>query len=118
MRPGNDLLEGTLPLGATARVLVKSGQDYVLYVRTPAPNEPGGQCLHQSFTNQQLTLTLALPAGRFKAEWFDTSHGSAARRESFSHPGGMRKFIAPAFADDIALAVRKVADLDSACTAY
>jgi len=118
MRPGNDLLQGTLPLGTTARVLVKPGQDYLLYVRTPAPNEPVGQCRHQTFTNQELALTLTLPVGRFKTEWFDTSHGSAARRESFSHPGGMRKLIAPAFADDIALAVRKVADLDSARTAY
>ncbi len=118
MRPGNDLLQGTLPLGATARVLVKPGQDYLLYVRTPAPNEPGGQCRHQTFTNQQLALTLTLPAGRFKAEWFDTSRGSAARRERFTHPGGMRKLIAPGFADDIALAVRKVLDVDSARTAY
>jgi hypothetical protein len=108
LQPDKELVQGTLPFKATARALAKAGQDYVVYVRTPAEKEDGGGCRHQTFTNQQLTLTLTLPAGQFSAEWFDTSRGSASSRERFTHDGGTRKLSAPAFEDDIALALRRI----------
>ena len=108
MRPEKDLVQGDLPFKATARALVKPEQDYIIYVRTPAEKEDGGRSRHQKFGNQQITLILTLPAGQFSAEWFDTSRGSVSSREQFTHQGGPRKIAAPAFEDDIALAVRRV----------
>jgi hypothetical protein len=52
-------------------------------------------------------LTLELPAGAYTAEWVDTKLGTVARAERFRHGGGAKNLTAPAFADDIALRVKR-----------
>ena len=108
MQPGHDAIQGELPRGATARALIKPGQDYVVYVRTRAKKQEGGQCRHVSFANRELSFGLTMPAGEFGVEWLDTKSGSRMGRERLKHDGGSRKFFAPAFEDDIAVVVRRV----------
>ncbi len=105
MRPDNNLIKNALPRGATARVLAKPGQEYALYVRAAVRKEEGSGGQPVVFADNELTLELMLPAGSFAAEWVDTQSGKATRTESFSHPGGVHTLAAPAFADDIALAL-------------
>jgi hypothetical protein len=52
------------------------------------------------------TLTLALPPGRYAAEWVDPLSGGVAKREDILHAGGLRTLVAPPFGSDVALAVR------------
>jgi hypothetical protein len=56
----------------------------------------------------EATLEIELPAGRHRAEWFDTTRGENLAGEDFAHPGGARKLVSPKFAEDIALSVKTV----------
>lgn len=108
MEPRTDVVRGGLPAGATARALVLEGQDYLVYVRTPAQKAEGGECRHQQFAEDQLALEVTLPAGQFESSWFDTKTGAASQPSRFHHPGGARLIHAPAFEDDLTLAIRKL----------
>jgi hypothetical protein len=100
MRPDNSVLKGghiTAPLDgnppeakATARALVAPGRDYAIYVR-------GGT---------QATLDVALPAGKYRAEWINTKTGAVDKNEEFQHDGGTKRLASPAYEEDIALRVR------------
>jgi hypothetical protein len=105
-RPENSLLTGDVPAGLTARVLANPGQDYVVYVRLAPSLQPGGP-QPAAFGEREMVLELALPAGEFEAQWFDPASGQALSYVRFSHPGGGARLAAPAFAEDIVLAVRK-----------
>jgi hypothetical protein len=101
MRPDNGVIKGghiTAPLAgnppeakATARALATPGRVYAVYVR-------GGT---------QATLDMAMPAGKYRAEWINTRTGAVDRTEDFEHDGGTRTLASPAYRDDIALRVRR-----------
>lgn len=108
MRPEAHALEAELPPGATARALVKTGRDYLVYIRTGLGEEWKQRSRQRtSFKAGELTLRLDLPAGQFVADWLDPKQGSSIRRDLITHAGGAATLVAPAFEDDIALAVRK-----------
>jgi hypothetical protein len=107
MHPANDLIHGNLPSGPSARVLAKPGEDFIVYLRTPATAEPNGQCHHENFSDQQISFELTLPPGDFTVDWLDTRACSVLQQQRIAHEGGVRKFLAPAFQDDIVLHVRK-----------
>jgi hypothetical protein len=52
-------------------------------------------------------LQVELPAGSYRAEWIDPLSGKVTKAENFKHSGGARKLTAPAFADDIALRIKR-----------
>lgn len=101
MRPDNSILKGghiTAPLAgnppeakATARALVAPGRDYAIYVH-------GGT---------QATLDVALPTGKYRAEWINTKTGAVDKKEEFQHDGGTKRLASPAYQEDIALRVRR-----------
>jgi hypothetical protein len=103
MKPDNSVLKGgriTASLAgnppearATARALVEPGKTYAVYVR-------GGS---------RAELALDLPAGPYRAEWVDTKTGRTAKAEDFEHGGGQHLLLAPEYAEDIALRVRRTA---------
>jgi hypothetical protein len=102
MRPQNEGLNCVLPPGVSVRMLAKPGEQYAIYARTAtAPEQKGKRRLGEG----ELVLELELPAGNFLADWWDTKQGSITRRERLTHPGGTRHLAAPAFEQDIALAV-------------
>ncbi len=106
MAPDNQVLTAASVKGATARVLVKPEHEYLVYIRTPLQKTEGGRRASVSFAEGQYALDLKLPEGKFTVEWLDTKLGAATRVERFTHAGGDRRLRAPAFEDDIALAVR------------
>ena len=107
MHPDETVLHGPLPKGITARALVKPGQDYLIYVRSPWQTEKDGSNYDASFDAGQIVLKIALPGGKFTAEWFDTRRCVLLGRKVFTHTAGVRELPAPAFEEDIALAIRK-----------
>jgi hypothetical protein len=101
MRPDNSVLKDshiTLPRNrkppeakATVRALVAAGRTYAIYVH-------GGT---------QATLDLALPAGKYRAEWINTKTGAVDKNEDFEHGGGTKQLASPPYQEDIALRVRR-----------
>lgn len=51
-------------------------------------------------------IGLDLPAGRYRVEWVDPKTGAVAKDEALEHAGGRKSLAAPAFNEDLALAVR------------
>jgi hypothetical protein len=76
---------------AVVRALAAQGKEYALYVKQGTEAE----------------VVLALPAGKYQAEWVSPKTGRAEKTDSFSHAGGNRKFSSPPYSEDIALRVRR-----------
>lgn len=74
---------------ATARAFVEPGRAYAIYVR-------GGT---------QATLELALPAGKYRAEWINTKTGAVDKKEGFQHNGGTKQLSSPPYQADIGLRI-------------
>jgi hypothetical protein len=108
MEPRKDLIQGNLPAEVSARILAVEGKQYFIYFRTPARKTSGGQCEHNSFGEHELTFSLELRQATFEAKWFDPAHGQVLEQKKITHPSGPLKLMAPAFEDDIALALRRV----------
>ncbi len=87
MKPDNSVIRSRLPEGATARAIVDSGRTYAVYIK-------GGK---------ELTLSLALPAGRYRATWIEPRDGSVLSDETIAHSGGERPFSSPAYDGEAAL---------------
>jgi len=60
------------------------------------------------FDDNEIQIHLDLPPGRYRAEWINTRTGSSERREKITHTHGVHILSAPAFNDDMALAVQAV----------
>lgn len=91
MGPHNEIVKGGVPAKATVRVLAQPGHVYAVYVN-------GGS---------KAELALELPAGAYKARWVDTKTGAVAAQEAFSHEGGVRTLVSPAYTEDIALGIMR-----------
>jgi hypothetical protein len=70
MKPDNSIIANQLQKGIF--VLSNQGKDYAIYIEK----------------NLKEGLQLTLPAGKYKAEWLNTSTGQAGKSEKFSHAGG------------------------------
>jgi hypothetical protein len=101
MRPENGVIKGGQVLAsltgnpaeakATVRALVESGQSYAIYVQ-------GGS---------HVTLEIAMPAGKYRAEWINTKTGAMDKKEDFEHDGGTMHLVSPSYQEDTALRVRR-----------
>lgn len=106
MHPDSSLAKADLPSGATLRVLANPGAVYLLYLRTgigrakDAP-EPKTHC-----DTGEISIELALPQGKFSAQWLNPKTCCPLELSRFAHSVGTHTFAVPAFADDIALLVR------------
>jgi hypothetical protein len=76
---------------ATVRVLSEPGKAYAIYVNA----------------GTQAELVLELPAGKYEAKWVNTKTGRAEKPETFSHLGGTRTIVSPAYSEDTALRVMR-----------
>lgn len=98
MKPDAGIVKGGVPAGGTARALVDPGKAYAIYLRRSASVSPNPM----SSVAGGVALQLELPAGRWRAEWFDTKTGKFSGRIHLRGPGSST-LGAPAFTDDIAL---------------
>jgi hypothetical protein len=89
LRPDCSIVRG-VPSGARARALAEVGRQYALYL----------------FGGTQGDLTLALPAGRYVAQWVNPLTGAVDREQTLVHPGGDAVLAPPPYAQDVALRVR------------
>ena len=67
---------------------------------------PSGDVGRVRFAADDVKVGVELPPGRYTAEWVNTKTGDVERREAFQHDGGVRTLPAPAFDDDVALAIQ------------
>jgi hypothetical protein len=88
-----------MTLSARTQVTAEPG------IRLAAPSGEGGQW---SFAEGAVTLGIELPPGSYRCEWVDSRDGAVVRAEELNHAGGVGRLSAPAFTDDIALAIRRV----------
>jgi hypothetical protein len=86
MRPDNSIVRGTPP-GARVRALAQSNRQYALYL----------------FGGDQGNLTLALPPGRYAAQWVNPLTGAIDREESIVHREGDAILPIPPYEQDVAL---------------
>jgi hypothetical protein len=112
MRPDNGVVKAELPPGASARALVRPDQDYLIYIRTGLGDWKKHPERKVKFKARELPVEVTVPAGEFVVEWFDTKSGSSIERARFSQIGGPQTLLAPAFEDDVALTVKKIARND------
>jgi hypothetical protein len=89
LRPDDSILRA-LPPAARARALVEPGRQYALYL----------------FGGTQGDLTLALPPGRYTAQWVNPLSGAVEREQALVHPGGDAVLASPPYTPDIALRLR------------
>jgi hypothetical protein len=89
MRPDDKAIAGGVPARGAARALSNPGRAYAIYIR-------GGE---------RATLSLDLPAGRYRVEWVNTDTGGVEKREDLDHAGGVAQLASPPYRQDIALRV-------------
>jgi hypothetical protein len=101
MRPQPEIVSGQLPEGVTVRALGQPGREYLLYLRTGMGDRK--KPLKTVFKSGELTLQFRPPDGSYRGVWLSPETGQELL-EVKTRPGSLG---VPAFADDIALILRK-----------
>jgi hypothetical protein len=89
MKPDGAVVKGGLPPRGRARVLSEPGKQYALYL----------------FGGPEAKLSLALPEGKYTAEWISPVTGKVLRSETVSAAGPATEVVSPKFETDIALRI-------------
>lgn len=92
MAPDDAVIAGVVPPKTSARALSERGRAYALYIH-------GGKAV---------TLTLRLPAGRYRAEWLDPRSGRVEAPREIESRGDRLELASPAYDEDAALRIRRV----------
>jgi hypothetical protein len=102
MSPDTSVIADIVPQGMSVRALVRPGQAYAIYLHTTSKDK-------MEFEAGQVTIRLDLPVGEYRVDWVDTVLGRVTASETVMSGSGSRTLTAPAFTDDIALAVQGLA---------
>ena len=86
MAPDNSIIQAHPP-GSTPWALAETGKQYAIYLK-------GGS---------QGNLTLAIPPGRYEAEWLNPRTGEIDKHQVVAHEGPSLSLAAPAYSEDVAL---------------
>jgi hypothetical protein len=117
MKPLNDIIKSTFEGTTTARVLVKEGDQYLLYlnnsiVRKSETNESDSEVVESKGINKSegresvtFDLTIELPKGDYKSEWIDPVSGLRTPFKIRGHKGGTIDFITPPVTMDLVLKI-------------
>jgi len=87
LQPDETVVKGGLPAKGRARVLAEKGKQYAVYLL-------GGPAAK---------LQLALPAGKYRAEWVDPLAGKVLRTEEIQATNSVTELPSPRFNPDVAL---------------
>ncbi len=81
-----------------------AGKAYAAYVHVPLPKKPKDEELRRHAAKTVTAeLVLDLPAGRYRAEWWNTKTGEVTPSAAFTHSGGEKILNSPPFSEDVAL---------------
>lgn len=89
MKPDETVVKGGLPAKGRARVLSEPGKQYAAYL----------------FGGPEAKPSLALPAGKYKAEWVSPLTGKVLKAEAITAAGPTTELASPKYETDIALRV-------------
>ncbi len=92
MAPDRKVIARVTPRETSVRALASAGSEYAIYAH-------GG-------TN--VTLTIELPAGQYKAEWLNPRTGKIDKSERIDSRGGPVDLASPVYEADVALGIRRV----------
>jgi hypothetical protein len=122
LRPMNGLIHATLPPGVSVRAMTRpgpaagagvgvgegAGTVTVAYLRTGLESAGAKPPFKTRFGEGELSLDIALAAGEFDLEWFDTKTGAFSKPVHFTltTASGRHTMAVPTFEDDIALVIR------------
>jgi hypothetical protein len=110
MAPDNSVIRGVSP-ELVAHALVEPGRAVAVYLHMPLPEKPKPEELPGLVREGvEATVKLALPPGRYKAEWINTLSGEVTREEAFSNEEEVLELHSPPFDNDVALRVLRVSD--------
>ena len=84
--------------GVVTQVLSEPGRAYAIYARGRGPTE----------------ISLVLPKGQWAAQWVATDDGRVLKEESIAGTGAVLSISSPAFSDDIALRITRIAERERA----
>jgi hypothetical protein len=73
------------------KVLAREGEEYLIYIT------------REGQERRSCAVSPELPAGNYTGEWIDTKTGKRTPVDLPAHPGGIKTFITPPYAEDIAL---------------
>jgi len=94
MAPGKDFIGAGVPDKVHACAFAEKGEQYAAYFFDPTN------------ATTQMSLTLLLPTGSYRAEWLNPITGKTLRRERVKSPGAVT-LAAPEFRREIALRIRR-----------
>ncbi|GAB6164977.1 hypothetical protein JCM19992_09770 [Thermostilla marina] len=103
MKPDTKTIRDVSP-ALTTSCLSNPGEAYAVYLHVPLPNKPKGSLEEYRKANLRASLTMNVPAGAYRVEWWDTKTGRVVRDVVETGDGGLR-LQSPRFDDDIALRV-------------
>jgi hypothetical protein len=106
MKPDKKTVHGKAPAGLSVRGLSEPGKQYAFYLRPRVPKKDEKFEVKSRKTGE-VVLRLALPTGEYRAEWLEPATGKVLKDETFTADGKERALEAPAFAEDVALRVRR-----------
>ncbi len=91
MSPDDSVIRGGVPDGVTARALVEPGRQYAVYFNGAMP--------------EGVKLSIDLPAGEYRASWFDPVGARQLQDKVVTSEGGPTTIEGPACAEDLALSL-------------
>jgi hypothetical protein len=90
MKPDGEVIKGGLPAKGRARVLSEPRRQYAIYL----------------FGGKSAKLSLALPEGKYAADWVSPLTGKVLKSETCTASGGPVELKSPEFDPDVALRIR------------
>lgn len=107
LRADNSVVRAGVPSGYTARSLAEPGRAWAIYLSREASLKPAPDAPTTPPTTA--TLELALPPGDHAVAWVDPLTGDTHRSQVTVGASGILSTRSPAFRDDIALSVTRLA---------
>ncbi len=104
MRPCREIIRELSP-SLTAYALGNPGREYAIYMHVPLPWKPKRLADHLR-TDIEVNLALAIPDGRYVAEWISPITGEPLAKQTVRSNNGILHLRSPRFDNDVALAVR------------
>lgn len=109
MKPCDGLVRSGRGGQTSIRLLAEPGRQYAAYIHHSAP--PAWKDKKKANTGAFVAdLTIDVPGGEFRAEWFEPATGEALGANDIRHAGGPLALSTPRHAQDIALRLVRASD--------